>query len=106
VTLTFNKKCGVACIINIQPIPLVKRAALKYSMAKKFPIHPPHPERICWGCDKYCSADSMNCGNGSDRSQHPVELFGHDWLEFGDQNVELAKNLTAPSSDQLPKTLK
>jgi hypothetical protein len=48
----------------------------------------------------------MNCGNGSDRSQHPVELFGHDWLEFGDQNVELAKNLTAPSSDQLPKTLK
>ncbi|MBQ1657017.1 MAG: DUF3079 domain-containing protein, partial [Rhodocyclaceae bacterium] len=21
-------------------------------MAKKFPLHPKHPERICWGCDK------------------------------------------------------
>jgi hypothetical protein len=26
----------------------------------------------------------MNCGNGSDRTQHPVELFGDDWFEFGD----------------------
>ncbi|HFQ9482020.1 TPA: DUF3079 domain-containing protein, partial [Pseudomonas aeruginosa] len=25
-------------------------------MAKKFPLHPSHPERICWGCDRYCSA--------------------------------------------------
>ncbi|PQK68826.1 hypothetical protein CG428_23325, partial [Pantoea ananatis] len=24
-------------------------------MAKKFPLHPSHPERICWGCDRYCS---------------------------------------------------
>ncbi|MBS0174921.1 MAG: DUF3079 domain-containing protein, partial [Nitrospira sp.] len=23
-------------------------------MAKKFPLHPKNPERICWGCDKYC----------------------------------------------------
>ncbi|MGN6661313.1 MAG: DUF3079 domain-containing protein, partial [Achromobacter mucicolens] len=23
-------------------------------MAKKFPLHPKHPERICWGCDRYC----------------------------------------------------
>ncbi|MDU8023859.1 MAG: DUF3079 domain-containing protein, partial [Neisseria sp.] len=23
-------------------------------MAKKFPIFPKNPERICWGCDKYC----------------------------------------------------
>ena len=52
-------------------------------MAKKFPIHPAHPERICWGCDKYCPVDSMNCGNGSNRTQHPVELFGDDWFEFG-----------------------
>jgi hypothetical protein len=59
-------------------------------MAKKFPIHPAHPERICWGCDKYCPVHSMCCGNGSDRAQHPVELFGDDWLEFGNENADLS----------------
>jgi len=44
-------------------------------------IHPKHPERICWGCDKYCPADSLACGNGTIRTMHPVELFGDDWLE-------------------------
>ncbi|MGE5339506.1 MAG: DUF3079 domain-containing protein [Gemmatimonadota bacterium] len=52
-------------------------------MAKKFPVNPKHPERNCWGCDKYCSAKSMMCGNGSERTQHPVELFGEDWMEWG-----------------------
>lgn len=52
-------------------------------MAKRFPIHPAKPELICWGCDKYCPADSMACGNGSDRTQHPVELFGPGWDSFG-----------------------
>ena len=56
-------------------------------MAKKIPIHPAHPERICWGCDRYCSVDSMYCGNGSERAQHPIELFGDDWLEFGKEVV-------------------
>ena len=51
-------------------------------MAKKFPLHPKNPERICWGCDKYCPATDMACGNGSDRTQHPVELFGDDWAEW------------------------
>jgi len=51
-------------------------------MAKKFPIHPARPELICWGCDRYCPADSMACGNGSDRTQHPEELFGPDWAEW------------------------
>lgn len=60
-------------------------------MAKKFPIHPAHPERICWGCDKYCPVDSMCCGNGSDRAQHPVELFGDDWLEFGNEKADPSK---------------
>lgn len=50
---------------------------------KVFPIHPAHPERVCWGCDKYCPADSMACGNGSERTQHPVELFGGDWATTG-----------------------
>jgi hypothetical protein len=47
-----------------------------------FPIHPKHPERICWGCDKYCPADDLRCGNGTIRAQHPVELFGEDWFEW------------------------
>lgn len=48
-------------------------------MARKFPTHPKHPERICWGCDKYCPADSLICGNGSGRTEHPVEILGEDW---------------------------
>jgi len=48
----------------------------------KIAIHPKHPERVCWGCDKYCSADDLRCGNGTIRTQHPVELFGEDWLEW------------------------
>lgn len=51
-------------------------------MSKKFPENPSSPERICWGCDKYCPADAMACGNGSDRTQHPVEFFGADWLSW------------------------
>jgi hypothetical protein len=52
-------------------------------MKKRFPIVPARPERICWGCDKYCAADQMMCGNGSVRTPHPAELFGDDWQEFG-----------------------
>jgi hypothetical protein len=48
----------------------------------KVPLHPKHPERICWGCDKYCPADSLACGNGTIRTQHPAELFGEDWQEW------------------------
>jgi len=51
-------------------------------MAKKFPLQPARPERICWGCDKYCPVDAMACGNGSDRTPHPAELFGSDWHEW------------------------
>ena len=52
-------------------------------MTKKFPVAPKSPHRICWGCDKYCPADSLACGNGSERAPHPSELFGTDWLEWG-----------------------
>ena len=52
-------------------------------MAKKFPLKPQHPERLCWGCDRYCPADSLSCGNGSERTPHPAELFGDDWMTFG-----------------------
>jgi hypothetical protein len=50
---------------------------------KTFPIAPAHPERVCWGCDRYCAADDLACGNGSERTQHPMELFGDDWVMFG-----------------------
>lgn len=50
-------------------------------MAKRFPLVPKHPERICWGCDRYCSADSLSCGNGSERTPHPIEFFGPDWYQ-------------------------
>lgn len=53
------------------------------TMAKKFPLRPAHPERTCWGCDKYCAADDMACGNGSSRTQHPMEIFGDDWDSWG-----------------------
>lgn len=53
-------------------------------MAKKFPIAPKQPQRICWGCDKYCSADDLQCGNGCERIQHPIELDGAEWYKKGD----------------------
>ncbi|MDO5640462.1 MAG: DUF3079 domain-containing protein [Neisseria sp.] len=53
-------------------------------MAKKFPIHPKNPERICWGCDKYCSAADLQCGNGCERIQHPIEMDGAEWYKHGD----------------------
>ena len=49
----------------------------------KLPLNPAHPERVCWGCDRYCAADDLRCGNGTIRTQHPVEIFGRDWLEHG-----------------------
>lgn len=64
-----------------------QRAGLCYarSMArKKFPLHPKHPERICWGCDRYCPADALICGNGSGRTEHPAEMLGDDWYTWGD----------------------
>jgi hypothetical protein len=45
-------------------------------------LDPRHPERICWGCDRYCPAEALGCGNGTIRTPHPKELFGDDWLEW------------------------
>ncbi len=52
-------------------------------MAKRFPIRPLHPERVCWGCDQYCPSDALKCGNGTVRTPHPVEVFGDDWMDWG-----------------------
>lgn len=67
-------------------------------MAKKFPANPPHPERLCWGCDKYCPVDSLACGNGADRTQHPMELFGEDWQEWESGNQEAEAKGSAEGS--------
>ena len=58
-------------------------------MSKKFPLNPKHPERICWGCDRYCPVTSLDCGNGSERTMHPVETFGEDWHLSGDWGLAL-----------------
>jgi hypothetical protein len=50
------------------------------------PLRPAHPERVCWGCEKLCPAESLACGNGTIRTLHPMELFGEDWAEWFDQN--------------------
>ena len=61
-------------------------------MAKKFPLHPKHPERICWGCDRYCPTDSMACGNGSGGAMHPAETLGDDWYMVGDWGFDEEKD--------------
>ena len=62
---------------------------------KKFPQAPAHPERVCWGCDLYCPVGDMRCGNGSDRTPHPAELFGDDWADWGQDAGEAANAPTA-----------
>jgi Protein of unknown function (DUF3079) len=52
-------------------------------MATKLSLFPKHPERVCWGCDLYCAADDLRCGNGADRAQHPIEIFGAGWMDVG-----------------------
>lgn len=52
------------------------RPALKQQV-----LHPKNPERICWGCDRYCPANDLVCGNGTIRTPHPAELLGDDWLD-------------------------
>lgn len=66
-------------------------------MAKKFPHNPSYPERICWGCDLYCPVKALACGNGSERTQHPAELFGEDWERQHQQNQALL-----PRADDKP----
>jgi hypothetical protein len=48
---------------------------------------PAHPERVCWGCDRYCPADNLACGRDTVRTPHPIELFGEDWQEFSQSSA-------------------
>ena len=70
-------------------------------MAKKFPLHPKFPERICWGCDKYCAAKDLVCGNGSGRTLHPMELWGDDWYKDGDWGFD-TESAPDPSENAPP----
>lgn len=72
-------------------------------MSKKFPNHPANPERICWGCDKYCPANAMMCGNGSDRTQHPYELFGEGWQDWGNDTAATPAEPTDPAATGAPQ---
>ena len=65
----------------------------------KLAVNPKHPERICWGCDKYCSADDLRCGNGTIRTQHPVELFGEDWLDWELDSEDSRKRELCPENE-------
>jgi len=40
----------------------------------------------------------MRCGNGSDRTQHPAELFGEDWVQWGLSAEEAAAAPPEPLS--------
>jgi len=70
-------------------------------MAKKFPLHPKHPERICWGCDRYCPADALACGNGSGRTEHPCEMLGNDWYLHGNWGFDIEASEAAGSAREL-----
>jgi hypothetical protein len=58
-------------------------------------LNPSHPERICWGCDRYCAAHDLVCGNGTIRTPHPSELFGRDWLQWSNEHERKATARTA-----------
>jgi hypothetical protein len=88
-------RCGPRSTLKFQPPAMAGRehlrdsdSLMRHSMAKKFPMHPKRPERVCWGCDQYCASDAMKCGNGSDRTMHPAELLGDDWASVGNWGFE------------------
>jgi len=70
---------------------------------QRFPRHPKHPERICWGCDKYCPADNLICGNGSGRTEHPCETLGEDWYLQGGWAEEFGADAPVDPSAKAPR---
>lgn len=69
---------------------------------KKFPILPRHPEQVCWGCDAYCSVKDMRCGNGTSRTQHPIETEGEEWYVF---DAELVAQVEAEKAQREQRRL-
>jgi hypothetical protein len=62
----------------------------------RLPVQPSRPERVCWGCDKYCPASDLACGNGTIRTPHPCELFGDDWLDWFNRRPASRRDLESP----------
>jgi hypothetical protein len=58
------------------------RPAFRAMAKSKIALKPKHPERVCRGGEKLCSADDLRSGNGTIRTQHPAELFGEDRLDW------------------------
>ena len=69
---------------------------------KKSVFDPRHPERVCWGCERYCRADDLACGNGSIRTQHPSELFGPDWQQWADERGDAADRKKSGDREDFP----
>jgi hypothetical protein len=67
----------------------------------RIPLSPKNPERVCWGCDLYCPAEELRCGNGTIRAPHPIELFGENWLESAvDRDEQRADEAFSASPDR------
>jgi len=61
----------------------------------KSPLHPKHPDRICWGCERYCPAKQLNCRET--RVEHPVELLGVDWWKADEPAPQKAASRADPA---------
>ncbi|MBY0493412.1 MAG: DUF3079 domain-containing protein [Cyanobacteria bacterium] len=60
-------------------------------------LHPKHPERICWGCDRYCPIHDLACGNDTIRAAHLVELFGEDWFDWAERRPSNSRLQSTPA---------
>jgi hypothetical protein len=76
-------------------IPVVRAARYGRFMRAAI-LHPARPERVCWGCEKFCPAHDLACGNGTIRTPHPSELFGDDWLEWSEGPEKASSSTAAP----------
>lgn len=52
------------------------------------PLHPLQPERLCWGCNRYCPAFARRCAGETARTPHPIEVLGEDWYKQADWNLD------------------
>lgn len=75
------------------------RIAIRSRIVARIPLYPPHPERICWGCSRYCAADELGCAGGTIRTPHPIELFGEDWQEFFGETEALDPLAVSPEGE-------
>ncbi len=56
---------------------------------------PKHPERVCWGCDRYCPPKDLACRE--ERVPHPIEPFGYSPESTDLQPV---RDVTSPLSKE------